>query len=357
MKHTKIKLFDGLISERVEPINLQRTHISKFQNEFSKIIHHTYLYELPNVNVTLDGIVFKRAKIFSPSLHHESHGNWLGIIYIFLTRLLKKRIRKKGTYLLGFDYWGEGYYHWLLEELPRIYCSRKIQEEHTVLVPSKWNSFYSFRTMLRSFFKVGKELDESSFHHQSIELLGIKKLEVLPMNGYLFVEKLLMPSYTAPTGNYNDKLIKEINSFLFSNVEFSTKPKYDKIYLSRKQAPRRKVLNENEVEKLLTAHGYKCLCFEDFSFKEQVGLAGQCSSLISLHGAGLSNMLFMKQGSIVLELRMKGDQQNLCYYSLASALSINYYYLFCTRNADNINVQDANISVDLLELEKILQQF
>jgi capsular polysaccharide biosynthesis protein len=86
-------------------------------------------------------------------------------------------------------------------------------------------------------------------------------------------------------------------------------------------------------------------------------LAGQCSSLISLHGAGLSNMLFMKQGSIVLELRMKGDQQNLCYYSLASALSINYYYLFCTRNADNINVQDANISVDLLELEKILQQF
>ena len=60
--------------------------------------------------------------------------------------------------------------------------------------------------------------------------------------------------------------------------------------------------------------------------------------LISNHGAGLTNMLFMKAGGNVLELRHRGDKHNNCYFSLASTLRLNYYYQLC--DSEN-NIEDA----------------
>jgi hypothetical protein len=51
-----------------------------------------------------------------------------------------------------------------------------------------------------------------------------------------------------------------------------------------------------------------------------------------------------------LELKTTGDSQNLCYFSLASALQVKYLYQFC--DGDGRSVQDANIVVDLALLEK-----
>ena len=50
--------------------------------------------------------------------------------------------------------------------------------------------------------------------------------------------------------------------------------------------------------------------------------------LIAQHGAGLTNMLFMQPKSRVIEIRNLNDSHNNCYYSLASALDIEYQY--CT---------------------------
>lgn len=354
MQYSKKLIFSGHKSIRNRPVNFNDEDFIYFNREFEKKIDDTHIYELQNVYLTSDGVVFKKFKTFKPSLHQPIHHRWLNFFYIVFIRLFKKKKTFNGTYFLGYNYYGKGYYHWLLEEFPRIYLSKKIEEPHTVLIPQQWTGFYSFRSMIKSFFKEITIEKKNSYYNQSIKLLDLKKTVIFPKNSYILVNKLLLPSYTAPTGNYNDNLIKELNKLLYAkslNIEVE---KYDKIYISRKKAARRKILNEQEVEIILKEYGFKCLCFEDFSFIEQAGLNAYCKVLISLHGAGLSNILFMKDGNSVVELRAKGDESNLCYFSLASALSLKYYYLFCEKDNYNSIVQDANVFVNLLELKKVL---
>lgn len=72
--------------------------------------------------------------------------------------------------------------------------------------------------------------------------------------------------------------------------------------------------------------------------------------LVSLHGAGLTNMLFMHKGGSVLELRKSDDSNNNCYFSLTSALDLNYYYQKC--EGDSASTQTANLKVDIQTLKK-----
>ena len=72
----------------------------------------------------------------------------------------------------------------------------------------------------------------------------------------------------------------------------------------------------------MTRHGFERVFLEDLSFEEQVRLVGSASVLAGNHGAGLANMAWMLPETIVLELRLRGDSQNNCYFSLASALEL-----------------------------------
>ena len=74
--------------------------------------------------------------------------------------------------------------------------------------------------------------------------------------------------------------------------------------------------------------------------------------LISNHGAGLTNMLFMQAGTSVLELRRENDGHNNCYFAQASALNLKYYYQLCKSENDDTDTYTANLIVDPLVLEK-----
>lgn len=57
-------------------------------------------------------------------------------------------------------------------------------------------------------------------------------------------------------------------------------------------------------------------------------------------------MLFMAPESSVLELRKKNDDHNNCYFSLAAALDVKYYYLECQPVNEEEETHTANLVVD-----------
>src|ERR1035437_4173888 len=59
-------------------------------------------------------------------------------------------------------------------------------------------------------------------------------------------------------------------------------------------------------------------------FEDQVAILSKARYVASNHGAGLTNMLFMRPGGRVLELRREGDAHNNCFFTLASALKLDY---------------------------------
>lgn len=73
------------------------------------------------------------------------------------------------------------------------------------------------------------------------------------------------------------------------------------IYISRRKSAR-PLLNESEVEDILSNHGFDVIFAEDLTFQEQVSVFSSAKTLISSHGAGMSNIAFMNSGTSIVEI-------------------------------------------------------
>jgi capsular polysaccharide biosynthesis protein len=98
---------------------------------------------------------------------------------------------------------------------------------------------------------------------------------------------------------------------------------------------------------------------EDLSFIRQIELMQGTKVLLGAHGAGLTNMLFMPAGSVVVEIRKEGDSHNNCFYSLASALGHRYYYAIAKSSASKGEKYEyfaENFVVDVAHLSTVLRR-
>ena len=113
-------------------------------------------------------------------------------------------------------------------------------------------------------------------------------------------------------------------------------------------------MNEEDILPVLARHGVEKVVLEQLSFAEQVRLLGSASVLVGNHGAGLANMAWMAAGARVLELRRRGDRHNNCYFSLASALDLPYYYLQCDGGSEKQPTHSADLIVDPDQFDRAL---
>jgi hypothetical protein len=58
-------------------------------------------------------------------------------------------------------------------------------------------------------------------------------------------------------------------------------------------------------------------------------------------------MLFMRAGSHVLELRHRADGVSNCYFALASALDLDFFYQTCDPENPGEDAHTANLRVDV----------
>ena len=129
-----------------------------------------------------------------------------------------------------------------------------------------------------------------------------------------------------------------------------------RLYISRGKANRRKILNEDELIQLLSGNGFKVIYWEDYSFAEQVALAGQASILVGLHGAGLTNLHFMKKGSTVIELNLKVDAELLRvpFWRMSNLLGLDYYVQHCERIGEKADPYEDDVVVCMSTFKSIL---
>jgi capsular polysaccharide biosynthesis protein len=61
------------------------------------------------------------------------------------------------------------------------------------------------------------------------------------------------------------------------------------------------VINEDELLPVLEKFGFKVYYFESMTFREQVTLVSGAEIILGMHGAGMTNMIFMPEGRKVVE--------------------------------------------------------
>jgi hypothetical protein len=99
--------------------------------------------------------------------------------------------------------------------------------------------------------------------------------------------------------------------------------KKNRLYISRADARARKIANESEVTACLRRSGFTEIIAADLSFDEQVDLFRHASHVVSIHGAGLTNIVFCPPGAHILEF-FHPLYGSWAYGVLSAALSLDY---------------------------------
>jgi len=75
-----------------------------------------------------------------------------------------------------------------------------------------------------------------------------------------------------------------------------------RVFVSRRDARWRRIVNEEELHPVLRDHGFEIVLLEGYSLRENVRLFEEAEVVVGPHGAGLTNLLFCPVGARVLEI-------------------------------------------------------
>ncbi len=307
------------IVQRALPVNLQPADRPLFEQAFT--------LTLPPAGVhVLEKAVILKDTIFSPGTFK---------FHITASHILpftrQQALKRLSYYLRPFqrtaeaiwitDEWSAEYFHWMTDALTRLMAARLQGFNYPVVLPAHFR--------------------ERPYITASLEMLGYSVI-YLERKRPLKAGTLIIPDHTAPTGNYHPRLLGELRA-LFQPA--AVQP-YRKVYISRQRASRRRVLNEDALLPVLQQAGFEIHCFEDYSLQEQRAIMQETKVLAGLHGAGLTNMLFIPAGGQVLEIRNVGDMHNNCFFSMADALGHSYYYVLAEGTIADTYAADFTVDVE-----------
>lgn len=173
------------------------------------------------------------------------------------------------------------YYHWLIDYLPRLLLWKDCLAEDVRLLVAQ---------------------DLTPYESRSLALLGYEgtRLVHLPPAGSAQVEELLLVNLLASCTVPHPKLPNLLRQAFGASGAKNGRRR--RLYLSRSDASRRRLVNEQELVEQLEARGFEILVPGTMNFDEQVLIFGEAEMIVGLHGAAMTNMVFCSGKAHVIEI-------------------------------------------------------
>lgn len=258
---------------------------------------------------------------------------------VYRKRLAKQVSKIKGTLAYLSNVEPTNYYHWMCRTLPLL---RTYQQ--------------CFDIAEIDFFYIG-EFPLASFHQESLVRAGIQPDQVIQTA--CTADRILAALANRTHKSFGAApVIKE--NYLFSRGLFQTDidrcltTQTKRIYVSRGNAKRRKVLNESQVILLLKQYGFETVAMDDKTLQDQIHLFANAEAIVAPHGAALTNLLFIRPGTKVIELIPDGYVNN-CFYALANYGNAEYYYLQGESTAQQVEQHRLDLKINISQLEQLCQ--
>lgn len=150
-------------------------------------------------------------------------------------------------------------------------------------------------------------------------------------------EELILPTLTGR----NSVMQRWVNDFVKERVTAKIAEASldvhspEKIYISREGSSFRRLVNREEIEAILKRYGYEEVRAENHPFLEQAALFAKAKFIVTVHGAGLTHLIFAPSDCRLLELH-PARYVNPAYFFLARECGQPYHYLIdrATREID-----------------------
>jgi capsular polysaccharide biosynthesis protein len=219
---------------------------------------------------------------------------------------------------------------------------------HEVLPKLRWLEEYERVTGETPTLIVSADLQ--SFHERSLRLMGYGPDSwVKAGSGGLHVGRLLVPPHPlrAKGTHLHTSPHDWVANRILSNVSEATAEFADRIYISRRDADRRQIRNEDEVVAALAEEGFEWYEPGRLSYEEEVALFAGADHIVGAHGKGLAS-LFYGEGATLFELFPdRGATEH--YFLTARECGFEYEFLTCETVPDerNVRARDRDFIVDI----------
>lgn len=230
------------------------------------------------------------------------------------------------------------YYHWLIDLLPRLLLLRDFA-----------GSFAAFDRILLNGSRSNYELE-------SLAAIGapLSKIVYVGANKRFQIVDATFASMDqdcAATAPWKVRALRNL-----APHSQSAPPR--RLYLSRRSAAVRRVVNEEALAELLRAHDFEILDLEKIAWRDQVERFAGASVIIAPHGAALANIAFCPPGTRVIEFSTRAGYRDF-YPRLAAAAALQYEFIeaqpVVTATASHRAVENDDMIVDPLKLRAILE--
>lgn len=205
------------------------------------------------------------------------------LVSTFGKSLKKMTLPSDTTYAVIHTKWFN-YSFWITSSLVRLQMLYESGNDFTLLYPEAW--------------------DNIPYVTESLQAFPNLKIHKIPAGVHMQVPHLLMPEVRPFTSCFEGSELRKIREYITSKIpaHIQDKDYPEKLYITRKKAKFRKVENEQEVIDCLTQKGFSVIDFDDLSFWEQVAYMQNTREFVSIHGAGFSNIIWIKEGAKITEL-------------------------------------------------------
>lgn len=240
----------------------------------------------------------------------------------------------------------ENYFHWMTEILARLaFLEKEGVDYDYVYVPQK-----------------------SKFMRETLQMWGIPEEKIIAPTSEDFAiqaDELILPSLVSNSNhgwtqfvNYiRPELVEYVKNKLLSvaqKQQFVDMPK--RIFISRKDAPFRKIINEDEVFAQFEPYGFVRYELSKLSVVEQIMLFHQAEIIVSPQGTGLANSIFCTPDTKIIELF-----QGLCdctFWYISQTFNLNYTPIQTIPFENNfLKAWRRDTSMPPLIIEKVKQYF
>lgn len=221
-----------------------------------------------------------------------------------------------------------GYYHFIMEELPRLLWALKQYPDLMLICPLKIPDYVADI-------------------YSGLRKKNILQLDPVPISA----ENIIADDFVFTQAEAYSGFVHKSDIICLRNIFLTaaSSPNKVKIYVSRRHSSR-SFCNEAELEQALVMRGFLILFLEQLKITEQIEYFRNAAMIVAPHGAGLTNIIWCSPNTKVLEM-FNGTYFNDCYYRLSSQVSCEYYCLW-SKDADgsgNMNIDEVITQLDRIE--------
>lgn len=237
--------------------------------------------------------------------------------------------------------WSNNFWHWTVDTLTQL----------------EGVEYYQQQTGIKP--KLIVESNLRTWQRDSLRLLGYEENDLIFWHDYRrAVNKLIVPSfrrsYEGVHGEISVTACQWLREKMLSNSLIDTAPGLSpKIFISRRKALGRRIVNENEVINALEPRGFKAYVLEEMSYIEQVKLFARAKAIVAPHGAGLTNLIFAENPPI---LELFGAYVGREFANLARGMGFKYGCLGCSSPRGEMRQKDGDMVVDVARLLTLLNE-